>query len=301
MQIVFRAPLVLAFICGAVFSAAGQKMTPQQCSSGFGNAAKNLFECLAKIPSEAEIFRADTLSDLKGRYAYSCTDTQRLTPEDCQHMLELIGNQTLRDRDLSSLYKANMLRCMTTFDDAYRSLRSSCPGSTYGLFCATRKAVASSCGTYCENNCSCADWVPSLSTSPLCSAERTAFMPRDLMCTDAEDTAKLCVAGCPSGQSSCLQNCAGVRTQMIYACHGWQLPPKKKPSRYKPSTVDVGKKNNLDRFDLGPSYATPSTLNTGAGTRGAGAKGTGTKGTQSSDGVTSNKSPNPTLFIAPKP
>jgi hypothetical protein len=62
-------------------------------------------------------------------------------------------------------------------------------------------------------------------------------------------------------------------------------------------TVPEGKssKNNLDKFDLGPSYASPNTLNTRTGT-----KGTGTKGTKSSqDGVAPNKSTKPTLFIAP--
>jgi hypothetical protein len=67
--------------------------------------------------------------------------------------------------------------------------------------------------------------------------------------------------------------------------------------RLQAAPAGTSSKNNLDKFDLGPSYASPSTVNTGAGARSSGAKGT----KSSQDGVAPDKYSNPTLFKATKP
>jgi len=108
-----------------------------------------------------------------------------------------------------------------------------------------------------------------------------------------------------AGYDFCKEILKGIDLILLQACpdnaHGRSRKHKGQETvrdpRLQAAPAGTSSKNNLDKFDLGPSYASPSTVNTGAGARSSGAKGT----KSSQDGVAPDKYSNPTLFKATKP
>lgn len=190
--------------------------------------------------------------------------------------------------------------CVSSFDRQENDLQQYCGrNSTNPLHCAERNAVIAVCACGLRATVQCAN--PK-------STQRAVLA--NIGCQHIVDDAKACNNACGS-DAECQNACAARRNAQMATCfppavvEPKPLPsPRSRDSVSNPKRATVrtstasakaatskvipAKNNNLDRFDLGPTFVSPDASASGSKTtvRRTATSKTGLKGTTSTDAVT---------------
>jgi hypothetical protein len=274
--------------------------TSQQCTATFQGAVQDLFACLRNVDAlVSAAIREETTKRLH-KWEDECVkegveDTQYY----CWILKNNLGDLLVHSSEfVESHFKDYAQQCETKFRQAYNDTKRSCAGagnvsSIRSTYCLATKTAASTCADYCggDSNCKqkCDTWIPPPSGSDCNPKIMRHAATKMLFGCDAEVSPivePICAAcSNASDPEGCKKNCAALTNQLMAACearHSSDVPTDSKNAGNKnvgkKTSITSGKvqsgganatkvKSGLDRFDLGPNFATPSTVNTGTGTR----------------------------------